>query len=119
MTTTVTRGVLERLRQIPTPTIVDQLSRRGYTGMVLEGVRSLVPGQRLAGRAVTLRFVPVRADLRRDAGPRETTAEYRAMALCGPGDVLVIDAMRRPFASTGGDVKLLYLKLRRAEGLVT
>lgn len=119
MTPPVSDSVLARLRSLSTPTIVDQLSRRGYIGMVLEGVRSLIPGQRLAGRAVTLRFVPTRADLRRDAGPRETTAEYRAMELCGPGDMLVVDAMRRPYAPVGGDIKFISLKVRGAEGIVT
>ena len=117
--TRVPDTVLERLRKVPTPTLVDVLFERGYTRVYLEGVRPLTPGARLAGRAVTLRFVPARPDIRQEVAQRERSPEYRAMELCGPGDVLVIDAMRMASSSVGGDIKFLGLKRRRAEGIVT
>ena len=41
------------------------------------------------------------------------------MASCGPGDVLVCDALGKRYAAIAGDVKLLQLKMVGAEGLVT
>lgn len=106
------------LERLPGAAILDVLGRQGYSRLYMEGVRPLTPGQKLVGRAVTLRFLPFRPDLAQEKGQREESPEYRAMELCGPGDVLVIDAMGEPYASVGGDVKFLRLKLRRAAGLV-
>ena len=41
------------------------------------------------------------------------------MALCGPGDALVVDFMRQPYATDLGDVKLLQLQMQGADGFVT
>ena len=77
------------------------------------------PGQQMAGRAVTLRFVPHRPDLAQDKPKGDQSAEYVAYELCGPGEVLVIDAMGWPYSSIGGDIKFLRLHQRRVGGLVT
>ena len=47
------------------------------------------------------------------------SAEYVAFELCGPGEVLVIDAMRWPYSSIGGDIKFYRLYQRGVGGLVT
>ena len=75
----------------------------------IENARPLQPGQKMAGRAVTLRFVPHRPDIAADKPKGELSAEYVAFELCGPGEVLVIDAMGWPFSSVGGDIKFLRL----------
>ena len=41
------------------------------------------------------------------------------MGRCGPGDVLVCDAMRQSGAANIGDVKAIHLKMQKAEGMVT
>jgi regulator of RNase E activity RraA len=86
---------------------------------MIEGARPLLPGQHMAGRAVTLRFVPHRPDLAQDKPKGEQSAEYVAFELCGPGEVLVIDAMGWQYSSIGGDIKFLRLHQRQAGGLVT
>ena len=91
----------------------------GYEPCFMRGVRAFTPGQHLAGRAKTLRFVPPRPNIREETGPGEQSPEYQAMGSCGPGDVIVMDALGKPYASIGGDVKLLHLKMAGAEGLVT
>ena len=73
----------------------------------------------MAGRAVTLRFVPHRPDLFSDKPKGEDSAEYVAIELCGPGEVLVIDALRWQYSSIGGDIKFLRLMQRKVGGLVT
>lgn len=85
----------------------------------MRGVRFLVPGQTLVGRAVTMRYVPGRPDLRAKVIGGTQSAEYQAMELCGPGDVLVMDCMRLGAPSAAGDIKLWRLKQRGAAGLVT
>ena len=110
---------LEVLRQIPTQTLIDGLWVKGWPMSFIHGAKPLQLGQRMAGRAVTLRFVPHRPDLAADKPKKEQSAEYVAFELCGPGEVLVIDAMGWEFSSVGGDIKFLRLRQRNIGGLVT
>ena len=73
----------------------------------------------MAGRAVTLRFVPHRPDLAEDKPKGENSAEYVAIELCGPNEVLVIDALGWKYSSIGGDIKFMRLMQRKVGGLVT
>jgi regulator of RNase E activity RraA len=41
------------------------------------------------------------------------------MALCNPGDVLVVDTGGMPYASIGGDIKFMQLQMQGADGIVT
>lgn len=115
----VPQSVLDCLRRVSTPTVLGALWRKGYEKSFMEGVRLLTPGRRLAARARTLRFLPTRPDLREEVNRGEEAPIYKAMALCGPGDALVVDAMRLPYACIGGDVRFLQLKMNGAEGIVT
>ena len=81
---------LGALRRIPTQTLIDALWVKGWPMSYVEGARPLQLGQRMAGRAVTLRFVPHRPDLANDKPKGEDSPEYVAIELCGPGEVLVI-----------------------------
>ena len=110
---------LERLRHISTEALIDAMWVKGWPSTFIEGARPLQPGYSMAGRAVTLRFVPHRPDLAEEKPKGEQSAEYVAFELCGPGEVLVIDALGWRYSSVGGDIKLLRLKQRGAGGLVT
>ena len=112
-------ATLEAMRTISTQALVDAMYRASWPMGYMEGVRPLQTGQRMVGRAVTLRFVPARPDLAQDKPAGERSAEYVAMEMCGPGEVLVIDAMGWTYSSVGGDIKFLRLKQRNAAGLVT
>ena len=76
---------LEVLRAIPTQTLIDGLWVMGWPMSYIEGARPLQRGQHMAGRAVTLRFVPHRPDLAEDKPKGDQSAEYVAYELCGPG----------------------------------
>jgi len=115
----VTDEKLEILKKIPTQTLMDALWVKGWPHGYVEGSRPLQLGQQMAGRAVTLRFVPHRPDLADDKPKGEESAEYVAFELCGPGEVLVIDAMGWQYSSIGGDIKFLRLMQRQVGGLVT
>ena len=110
---------LEVLRQIPTQTLIDGLWVKGWPMSFIHGAKPLQLGQHMAGRAVTLRFVPHRPDLAADKPKKTESAEYVAFELCGPGEVLVIDAMGWEYSSVGGDIKFLRLRQRNIGGLVT
>ncbi len=110
---------LEVLKNIPTQTLIDGLWVMGWPMSYIEGSRPLQRGQKMAGRAVTLRFVPHRPDLAQDKPKGDQSAEYVAYELCGPGEVIVIDAMGWTYSSIGGDIKFMRLHQRQVGGLVT
>ncbi|MDE2844130.1 MAG: ribonuclease activity regulator RraA [Chloroflexota bacterium] len=110
---------LEILRSIPTQTLIDGLWVMGWPMSYIEGAKPLQRGQSMAGRAVTLRFVPHRPDLAQDKPKGDQSAEYVAYELCSPGEVLVIDAMGWTYSSIGGDIKFMRLHQRDVGGLVT
>jgi regulator of RNase E activity RraA len=112
-------AILDALRQLPASTLLDVLDGLGNVNCHMRDVHSLVPGHKLVGRAVTMRFVPSRPDLRARVIGGPGSAEYRALELCGPGDVLVMDAMRLGWPSAAGDIKLWRLKQRGGAGVVT
>ncbi len=109
---------LETLKTIPTPTLIDALWVQKWPQAYIHGARPLHPEKKMAGRAVTLRFVPFRDDLAADKPGGEDSPEYVAFELCGPGEVLVASAVG-PWESVGGDIKFLRLKQRSVGGLVT
>ena len=110
---------LEVLRNIPTQTLIDGLWVKGWPMSYVEGALPLQLGQKMAGRAVALRFVPHRPDLVQDKPKGVDSAEYVAIELCGPGEVLVIDAMGWKYSSVGGDIKFFRMMQLGAGGLVT
>ncbi len=115
----ISDATLEVLRAIPTQTLIDGLWVMGWPMSYIEGARPLQRGQSMSGRAVTLRFVPHRPDLAQDKPKGDQSAEYVAFELCGPGEVLVIDAMCWTYSSIGGDIKFMRLYQRQIGGLVT
>ena len=104
---------LRTLGEIPTQTLIDALWVESWPMSYVEGAKPLQLGQRMAGRAVTLRFVPHRPDLAEDKPKGVESAEYVAIEACGPGEVLVIDAMGWQYSSIGGDIKFMRLMQRR------
>ncbi len=115
----ITQDILERYRKVTVATVYGGVRRLGYEPCFMRGVQNFTPGQKLVGRARTLRFVPPRPDIMKEVHKGEDSPEYHAMGACGPGDVLVCDAMGKRYAAIGGDVKLLQLQMNGAEGVVT
>jgi regulator of RNase E activity RraA len=110
--------VVEKLRTVATATLTVQLRKRGLDNVVLEGLRPTRPDLRLAGRARTVRYLPLREDL---AAERTTgmNAQKRAVEAIRPGDVLIIDARGEPGAGTMGDILALRVQQRGGAGIVT
>ena len=86
------------LRSVSTATLSVQLGRRGISNPVIAGLRATRPQDRLLGYAYTLRYVPLREDIR-DADVGELNAQKQAVESIGPDEVLVIDACFWAFSS--------------------
>ena len=71
----ISSETLEVLRTIPTQTLIDGLWVMGWPMSFIHGAKPLQAGQHMAGRAVTLRFVPHRPDLVADKPKGDQSGE--------------------------------------------
>jgi regulator of RNase E activity RraA len=96
------------------------LKNHGLRNTAVRGVRPNDPKAcSFVGRAVTLRYLPLRDDLL----PAQSLSNpealmHRLLDRLGPGDVLVIDAMGREDAGILGDVICARLKVLGIAGVV-
>jgi 5-oxopent-3-ene-1,2,5-tricarboxylate decarboxylase / 2-hydroxyhepta-2,4-diene-1,7-dioate isomerase len=108
----------QALRTVSTATLTSQLARRGIRNAVLAGLSPTRPDLRLFGYAHTLRYLPLREDVR-DADVADLNAQKHAVESIGEDEVLVIDARREPHAGTIGDILAARALARGAAGIVT
>ncbi len=106
------------LNSVSTATLTVQLRRRGIANTFVRGLRPTRPGTWKLGYARTLRYVPLREDVR-DADRAELNAQKRAVESLGPDDVLVMDARENPGAGTIGDILAARAMALGATGIVT
>ena len=109
---------LVRLGELPTQTLIDGLWVDNWPQSMIHGARLIFSGQKMVGRAVTLRFVPHRPDILADKLSAEDSPEYVTFELCGPNEVLVASSVGL-LESTEGDIKFYRLTQLKAGGLVT
>jgi regulator of RNase E activity RraA len=107
-----------RLSAVATATLAGALQKRGIRSTFLSGLGPIKPGQRMIGRAHTLRFVPVREDLIETYAPR-LNMQRAAIESLQPGEVLVIDARNETDAGTIGDIFAMRAIQLGAAGVVT
>jgi regulator of RNase E activity RraA len=116
----VTSQVLEKLKRISTATLTSQLFKLGFRNTYLTGVRPLNPALRMAGEAVTVRFVPAREDLATfEAIGKPGYPQRKAIDEILPGQVLVLDCRNIDAVAAGGEILMSRLKARGAAGAVT
>jgi regulator of RNase E activity RraA len=106
------------LRQVSTATLTVQLDRRGIRSTFLTGLRPTRPDLRMVGYAHTLRYVPIRADVR-EAMKGSEDAQKRAIESVSPDDVIVMDARGEISAGTIGDILAARVLARGGAGIVT
>ncbi len=107
-----------KLNAVSTATLTGQLQQRGIRSTFLSGLRPIKEGQRMIGIAHTLRYVPMREDLRSTLGAGQN-AQRRAIESLEPDEVLVIEARGEPDAGTIGDIFAMRALRRGAAGVVT
>ncbi|HEY8838478.1 MAG TPA: ribonuclease activity regulator RraA, partial [Dehalococcoidia bacterium] len=103
-----------------TATLSTVLIRRGLRSTMMTGVFPLRPGAKVAGEAMTLRFVPAREDMSDPA--MLANPEYpqrKAVENIPAGKVLVVDARGDTRAGILGDILVTRMKARGAKGLIT
>ena len=84
---TISDETLAKLGELPTQTLIDGLWVENWPQSMIHGARPIFPGQKMVGRAVTLRFVYHRPDILADKAKAEDSPEYVAFELCGPNDM--------------------------------
>ncbi len=114
----ISENALAALRVVSTATLSVHLNRAGISNPFIGGLQPTRPDLRLLGYAYTLRYVPLREDVR-DADTGELNAQKRAIESIGPGEVLVIDARGERGAGTIGDILAARALARGAAGIVT
>jgi regulator of RNase E activity RraA len=116
----VAPDILEALKQVSTATLSGQLNRRGFKQLFMQDVRPLRPDLRMAGQALTLRYIPAREDLEHAQDFDNLTNKQRiAVESVGPGDVLVIEARGDARAGSLGNILATRIQQRGAAGVVT
>lgn len=114
----LTDDLRAKLEGVGVATLTHQLQNRGMRSTFLSGLKPLLPGQRMVGRARTLRYVAHRQDkLREFAGG--LNAQRRASETAEPGDVIVIEARNIPDAGTVGDIYAMRAFHLGAVGIIT
>lgn len=114
----LTPGLREKLRDAPVAGLAQEMRRRGFDTVTLDGLRGDTPGTKMVGTARTLRFVPQRPDLFSAHGGGHN-AQKQAFDAVGADEVVVIEARGEPGAGTLGDILALRAKARGATGVVT
>jgi len=114
----ISDDLLAKLKTLSTQSLIDGLWVMGWPDSFIEGARPLAPGQKMAGRAVTCRFVMHRPDIQQDKPGGENSPEYEAFEMAGPNEAIVMSS-GGPWESVGGDIKFLRLAQKGCAGLVT
>jgi len=110
---------IERLGRISTPSLCPELFRLGFRSVFLEGVRPVAAGTRMAGPALTVRFVPAREDVATyEALGNPAYPQRHAIEHVEPSQVLVMDCRGVSGAAGAGDILIARLRVRGAAGLV-
>jgi len=105
-----------RLRAVPTSTAKVILTGLGVNRVVAKGIRPIVPPQHgtVAGRARTIRFLPLREDVKAPNG----AVNRKLIDQMGPDEVVVIDTSGSTEGSVLGDMVAARAKYRGAAGVV-
>lgn len=119
---TVTQAQLDELAGLQLEAIWDGLG--DYKTNYVLGLTSTQPGRRIVGRALTMRFLPARPDLRRalqelaERGDWDPRYYGRAADEGGEGDVVVVDLGGASGDQLFGDVGALGMKLAGIRGAI-
>ncbi len=118
----VTDDALEELRSVPLEVIFSAVGE--YRTNYARGFQSTRPGERLVGRALTMRFLPPRPDLTRAAnilaeeGNWDRRYYSRASEEARPGDVVVAELGGVDGHNLFGDMGAMGIQMRGAAGIV-
>jgi regulator of RNase E activity RraA len=113
--------LFEKLQGVSTATLSTALFKRGLRNQVIQGVAPLGRlTKSMVGFAFTLRYIPAREDLNELSVFRDPNHPQRkAVEICPPGAVLVMDSRGDPRAASAGGILIRRLMMRGVSGVVT
>lgn len=112
--------MMETLCGVTTATLTTLMLKQGLRNVWLRGTRPLAPGQRrIAGRAFTLRFIPMREDLATPAAWSAPISTRTAIEAMPDGCIAVIASSGCSDAGVYGDILCARMQQRGVAGLVT
>jgi regulator of RNase E activity RraA len=109
------------LATVSSATACAKLHQQGIRRTFVEGPKPLVGGQKVAGRAVTLQFMPQREDIASGVAQEyveRSTALWAVLEEIQPGDVLVVQAYGSAFTGCFGDMLVRYFERKGGVGIV-
>ena len=115
-TSSATSDLAARLRQVPTSSAKQILTGLGVNRVVAKGLKQIVPpeGSIMAGRARTVRFLPLREDVKAPNG----AVNRRLIDQIGKDEVVVEDTAGATEGSVLGDMLAARARYRGAAGVV-
>lgn len=119
-------ALIERARDLSSEEVWETLQEKGFNNQYADGFQVLHPGKTMVGRAFTVQFMPLRADVE---GVAEAKAKERglphltnqtAIDMLQPGDVLVVDLFGKKVDGTivGDNLFYYVMKATRGGGLI-
>lgn len=115
----VSAEILAKLRTVNTDALWSTLRDLGYPHQFMAGLRVVRPELKMAGRALTLRYLPYRPDLGDGlVENRGAILSKRAVEEASPGDILVVDMGGDTSTTFIGDVITTAFLARGGAGIV-
>jgi regulator of RNase E activity RraA len=117
---------MERARGLSSEEVWSVLEEKGFRNQYADGFQVLHPGKTMVGRAFTVQFMPLRADVEdvakakaKESGILQLTNQT-AIDMLQPGDVLVVDLFGKKVNGTIVGDNLFYytMKATHSGGLV-
>jgi regulator of RNase E activity RraA len=118
---TLSEATRDKLMKVSVATLATALFKRGLRNQTIQDVRPLrAKGRNMVGPAFTLRYIPAREDLNQlDVFRNPEHPQRKAVEICPPGAVLVMDSRKDPRAASAGDILITRLQMRGVAGVVT
>jgi regulator of RNase E activity RraA len=113
--------LIEQLHAVSSATASAMLHRMGIRQTYIEGPKSLLPGKKIVGSAVTLQFMPQREDVASGFGQEHAekySALWAVLETIQPNDVLTIQAYGDMYTGCLGEMLITYIKARGGVGVV-
>jgi regulator of RNase E activity RraA len=114
--------LIERARGVSSEEVWSVMQEKGFSNQYADGFQVLHPGKTMVGRAFTVQFMPVRADVDEVA---KAKAKERGLArltnqtaidMLEPGDVLVVDLFGKKVNGTIVGDNLFYYVMKATHG---
>jgi regulator of RNase E activity RraA len=115
-------AMIERARDLSSEEVWAGLPEKGFRNQYADGFQVLHPGKTMVGRAFTVQFMPMRADVDDVASNKakqrglQDLGNQTAIDMLQPGDVLVVDLFGKKVDGTIVGDNLFYYVMKATKG---